>query len=80
MVPCLYFGMDRLMLAVRAQALLPISDRIGAILLAMVIVTVAASEPAFAQGPSDTFVDAATTDKDRIETVVVTARRREENL
>jgi iron complex outermembrane receptor protein len=46
----------------------------------MGLLAAATSTPAFAQGPSDAVVDSATTVKDRIDTVVVTARRREEDL
>jgi iron complex outermembrane recepter protein len=49
-------------------------------LFAMGLLAAATSTPAFAQGPSDAVVDSATTVKDRIDTVVVTARRREEDL
>lgn len=56
------------------------SCALAPVLLAMGLGTVATSAPAFAQRPSDTFVNAAKAEKDRVDTVVVTARRREEDL
>jgi iron complex outermembrane recepter protein len=50
------------------------------ILIVMGLVTVATPLPAFAQGPSDASVNATNREKPRVDTVVVTARRREEDL
>ena len=56
------------------------SCALAPVLFAMGLFTVATSAPALAQGSSDAVVDAATTVKDRTDTVVVTARRRDEDL
>ena len=56
------------------------SCALAPVLFAMGLSTVATRPPALAQGSPDAVVDAATTVKDRIDTVVVTARRRDEDL
>jgi iron complex outermembrane receptor protein len=56
------------------------SCALGPVLIAIGLVTVATGVPVFAQGPSDSFVNAANREKNRVDTVVVTARRREEDL
>lgn len=56
------------------------SCALGPVLIAMGFVTLATGTPVFAQEPSDSFVNAENRERKRVDTVVVTARRREEDL